>query len=138
MIYVRVYEQRMDLLRAVIVGPSGTPYHDGLFFFDFRFPTDYPNSPPVRICFLQWVSFLSSLLWDFAIVISSLFALQFCAETSFYGQAAKRPNISCEIYYKGTEDVLVHEKIFRSEVGKKKVELNCNFSCIYIPRKEVR
>ncbi|XP_020100643.1 putative ubiquitin-conjugating enzyme E2 38 isoform X4 [Ananas comosus] len=46
MIYVRVYEQRMDLLRAVIVGPSGTPYHDGLFFFDFRFPTDYPNSPP--------------------------------------------------------------------------------------------
>ncbi|KAJ6845458.1 putative ubiquitin-conjugating enzyme E2 25 [Iris pallida] len=45
-IFVRVYEERMDLLRAVIIGPAGTPYHDGLFFFDFHFPTDYPYSPP--------------------------------------------------------------------------------------------
>ncbi|XP_023890078.2 putative ubiquitin-conjugating enzyme E2 38 [Quercus suber] len=45
-IYVRAYEERMDLLRAVIVGAAGTPYHDGLFFFDFAFPPDYPNSPP--------------------------------------------------------------------------------------------
>jgi hypothetical protein len=28
----------MDLLRAAIVGPAGTPYHDGLFFFDVHFP----------------------------------------------------------------------------------------------------
>ncbi|KAI3843194.1 hypothetical protein MKX03_009793 [Papaver bracteatum] len=27
-IYVRVYEERIDLLRAVIIGPTGTPYHD--------------------------------------------------------------------------------------------------------------
>ncbi|XP_039121824.1 putative ubiquitin-conjugating enzyme E2 38 [Dioscorea cayenensis subsp. rotundata] len=45
-IYVRVYEERMDLLRAVMVGPSGTPYHDGLFFFDICFPPNYPHSPP--------------------------------------------------------------------------------------------
>ena len=45
-IYVRVYDERMDLLRAVIVGAAGTPYHDGLFFFDFAFPPSYPNSPP--------------------------------------------------------------------------------------------
>jgi len=45
---VRIYEDRMDLLRAVIVGASGTPYHDGLFFFDFHFPSEYPNIPPVR------------------------------------------------------------------------------------------
>ncbi|KAI3865323.1 hypothetical protein MKX03_037301 [Papaver bracteatum] len=45
-IYVRAYEGRIDLLRAVIVGPTGTPYHDGLFFFDIKFPSDYPNSPP--------------------------------------------------------------------------------------------
>ncbi|XP_020098625.1 probable ubiquitin-conjugating enzyme E2 26 isoform X1 [Ananas comosus] len=45
-IFVRVYEDRMDLLRAVIVGPAGTPYHDGLFFFDIFFPPDYPNIPP--------------------------------------------------------------------------------------------
>ncbi|XP_014506732.2 putative ubiquitin-conjugating enzyme E2 38 [Vigna radiata var. radiata] len=45
-IYVRVYERRIDLMRAVIVGAAGTPYHDGLFFFDIVFPSDYPNHPP--------------------------------------------------------------------------------------------
>ncbi|XP_061360990.1 probable ubiquitin-conjugating enzyme E2 26 [Gastrolobium bilobum] len=45
-IFVRVYESRMDLLRAVIIGAEGTPYHDGLFFFDVFFPSGYPNVPP--------------------------------------------------------------------------------------------
>ncbi|XP_057419049.1 putative ubiquitin-conjugating enzyme E2 38 [Lotus japonicus] len=45
-IYVRVYDQRIDLMRAVIIGAAGTPYHDGLFFFDIVFPSDYPNNPP--------------------------------------------------------------------------------------------
>ncbi|KAL9690487.1 hypothetical protein QQ045_010886 [Rhodiola kirilowii] len=45
-IYVRTYEARIDLLRAVIIGAKGTPYHDGLFFFDIAFPEDYPNRPP--------------------------------------------------------------------------------------------
>ncbi|KAL6514500.1 putative ubiquitin-conjugating enzyme E2 23 [Orobanche gracilis] len=45
-IYVRVYEDRMDLLRAVIVGAYGTPYQDGLFFFDFLLPSEYPDVPP--------------------------------------------------------------------------------------------
>ncbi|CAL5096198.1 unnamed protein product [Urochloa decumbens] len=46
-IFVRAYEDRMDLLRAVIMGPAGTPYHDGLFFFDIYFPPQYPNVPPM-------------------------------------------------------------------------------------------
>ncbi|KAK4259833.1 hypothetical protein QN277_006124 [Acacia crassicarpa] len=46
-IFVRVFEQRMDLLRAAIVGAPGTPYHDGLFFFDICFPPEYPNEPPM-------------------------------------------------------------------------------------------
>ncbi|CAJ2659820.1 unnamed protein product [Trifolium pratense] len=45
-IFVRVYESRMDLLRAVIIGSEGTPYQDGLFFFDVFFPGGYPNEPP--------------------------------------------------------------------------------------------
>jgi ubiquitin-conjugating enzyme E2 O len=45
-IHVRVYEERMDLLRACIVGAAGTPYHDNLFFFDIFFPPDYPHEPP--------------------------------------------------------------------------------------------
>ena len=46
-IHVRVFEERMDLLRACIVGAAGTPYHDNLFFFDIFFPPDYPHEPPV-------------------------------------------------------------------------------------------
>ncbi|XAR68018.1 Ubiquitin--protein ligase [Bertholletia excelsa] len=46
-IYVRVYERRIDLLRAIIVGPAGTPYHDGLFVFDVLFPATYPDIPPM-------------------------------------------------------------------------------------------
>ncbi|CAL0328887.1 unnamed protein product [Lupinus luteus] len=46
-IFVRVYESRIDLLRAVIIGAEGTPYHDGLFFFDVFFPSGYPNVPPL-------------------------------------------------------------------------------------------
>ncbi|KAJ9177018.1 hypothetical protein P3X46_012274 [Hevea brasiliensis] len=46
-ISVRVYEARMELLRAVIIGPAGTPYHDGLFVFDCLFPPNYPDTPPM-------------------------------------------------------------------------------------------
>lgn len=46
-IYVRVYEERIDLLRATIIGADGTPYHNGLFFFDILFPPDYPREPPM-------------------------------------------------------------------------------------------
>ncbi|XP_028781874.1 putative ubiquitin-conjugating enzyme E2 38 [Neltuma alba] len=45
-IYVRAYEERPDLMRAIIVGPEGTPYHHALFCFDFRFPSNYPNQTP--------------------------------------------------------------------------------------------
>ncbi|KAE8719927.1 putative ubiquitin-conjugating enzyme E2 24 [Hibiscus syriacus] len=45
-IYVRAYEERMDLLRAALVGAPGTPYHDGLFFFDIYLHPEYPYEPP--------------------------------------------------------------------------------------------
>jgi len=31
---------------GLILGPPGTPYCLGLFHFDLKFPSDYPNSPP--------------------------------------------------------------------------------------------
>ncbi|MBA0626823.1 hypothetical protein Godav_004416 [Gossypium davidsonii] len=46
-IYVRVCEERINLLRAALVGAPGTPYHDGLFFFDISLPSDYPYEPPL-------------------------------------------------------------------------------------------
>jgi ubiquitin-conjugating enzyme E2 O len=36
----------MDLLRAAMVGSAGTPYQDGLFFFDAHLPPTYPAVPP--------------------------------------------------------------------------------------------
>jgi len=45
-IWCRVYEDRMDLLRAILIGPEGTPYHDNLFVFDFHFGAQYPAEPP--------------------------------------------------------------------------------------------
>jgi ubiquitin-protein ligase len=37
-----------DLLKgyAMIVGPSETPYFGGFYFFEFKYPGDYPHSPP--------------------------------------------------------------------------------------------
>lgn len=32
---------------AMIVGPKQTPYENGLYFFDFDFPSNYPFSPPI-------------------------------------------------------------------------------------------
>ncbi|KAK3137462.1 hypothetical protein QOZ80_5BG0452540 [Eleusine coracana subsp. coracana] len=45
-IYVRAFEDRMDLLRVAMVGASGTPYQDGLFIFDLHLPPSYPAVPP--------------------------------------------------------------------------------------------
>ena len=37
-----------DMLKgyAMIIGPKDTPYEGGYYFFKFKFPTDYPHSPP--------------------------------------------------------------------------------------------
>ena len=45
-ILVRAYDSRIDLLRAMIIGPVGTPYEGVPFLFDIQLPSDYPNSPP--------------------------------------------------------------------------------------------
>ena len=38
-----------DMLKgkALIIGPSDTPYEFGYYLFDFSFPENYPHSPPV-------------------------------------------------------------------------------------------
>ena len=37
-IHVQVDSSRMDLLKALIVGPKGTPYQNGVFVFDIYLP----------------------------------------------------------------------------------------------------
>ena len=74
-IHVRVYEERMDLLRACIVGAAGTPYHDNLFFFDpsyiisFFFLVESMSVWPCCTCVLDYVTscllLMSSTYWSF-------------------------------------------------------------------------
>ncbi|CAK0843208.1 unnamed protein product [Prorocentrum cordatum] len=45
-IWVHMYPDRMELLRACLIGPEGTPYSDALFFFDVYLPPTYPLVPP--------------------------------------------------------------------------------------------
>jgi len=45
-VFVRVDEDRIDVMSALITGPSDTPYSNGCFVFDIFFPSDYPNGPP--------------------------------------------------------------------------------------------
>ena len=44
-IFVRVYNRIIDLMSVMIVGRESTPYHQGLFFFDIFFPSNYLKQP---------------------------------------------------------------------------------------------
>ncbi|XP_067943447.1 baculoviral IAP repeat-containing protein 6-like [Watersipora subatra] len=46
-VFVRCDEERMDVMKVLITGPSDTPYMNGCFEFDVFFPSDYPTSPPL-------------------------------------------------------------------------------------------
>ncbi|KAJ3296463.1 hypothetical protein HK104_001602 [Borealophlyctis nickersoniae] len=62
-ILVRVFEDRIDLLRVLMVGPEGTPYDNGLFLFDVSLPNDYPQSPPCKLAvyFHSWTNGMGRL-----------------------------------------------------------------------------
>ncbi|KAK7866626.1 hypothetical protein R5R35_011533 [Gryllus longicercus] len=50
-IFIRTDDAKCTLLRALIIGPEGTPYSGGCFQFDIFFPSRYPSSPPlVHFC----------------------------------------------------------------------------------------
>ncbi|MCJ1432467.1 hypothetical protein MMC27_001824 [Xylographa pallens] len=45
-IWVRTWEDRLDLLRVLIIGPEDTPYSLAPFVLDFHLNQDFPRSPP--------------------------------------------------------------------------------------------
>jgi len=45
-IFLRVDETRVDVIKALITGPEGTPYHNGCFLFDIFLGPSYNQSPP--------------------------------------------------------------------------------------------
>ncbi|XP_067005905.2 (E3-independent) E2 ubiquitin-conjugating enzyme UBE2O [Anabrus simplex] len=57
-IWVKGFEDRMDLYSVMIRGPEKTPYEDGLFFFDFQLSAEYPKAPP--LC--HYISYCSDRL----------------------------------------------------------------------------
>jgi|TARA_B110000046_G_C12965642_1_gene386565 ubiquitin-protein ligase len=42
------FHNETDMLKgqAMVIGPKGTPYENGYYFFELDFPADYPHSPP--------------------------------------------------------------------------------------------
>jgi len=46
---IHYHHSNYDILcgQAMIIGPADTPYEQGYYFFDFKFPQDYPHKPPV-------------------------------------------------------------------------------------------
>jgi ubiquitin-conjugating enzyme E2 O len=57
-IWVKGFEDRMDLYSVMLRGPEKTPYEDGLFLFDFQLSADYPAAPP--LC--HYISYCSDRL----------------------------------------------------------------------------
>jgi ubiquitin-conjugating enzyme E2 O len=57
-VWVRAFEDRLDLLSVLIEGPKNTPYEDGLFAFDIQLGHDFPTSPP--LC--HYISYCSDRL----------------------------------------------------------------------------
>ncbi|EGG21771.1 Ubiquitin-conjugating BIR-domain enzyme [Cavenderia fasciculata] len=45
-VFVRVDENHMDTMEALITGPADTPYSAGCFLFHITFPANYPAAPP--------------------------------------------------------------------------------------------
>jgi ubiquitin-protein ligase len=45
-IYVVPDENDITLARVCMFGPSNTPYENGIYFFEVKFPNNYPYSPP--------------------------------------------------------------------------------------------
>ncbi|GAA6009174.1 hypothetical protein JCM11491_005781 [Sporobolomyces phaffii] len=45
-IFMRVDEDRIDVIKVLIAGPEGTPYEGGLFEFDVFIPLQYPQVCP--------------------------------------------------------------------------------------------
>ncbi|GAA5823545.1 hypothetical protein JCM11251_000674 [Rhodosporidiobolus azoricus] len=53
-ILVRAYENRLDLLRCLIIGPTDTPFANAPFLFDvFLSPSKFPQEPP-QVYFHSW------------------------------------------------------------------------------------
>jgi len=54
-IYCHIDDSDITNIKALIIGPPNTPYENGFYFFDIKFPNDYPFNPP-KVKFLTYES----------------------------------------------------------------------------------
>ncbi|CCA72505.1 hypothetical protein PIIN_06442 [Serendipita indica DSM 11827] len=46
-VFLRVDESRVDIIKALITGPDGTPYENGCYLFDIFLGASYNHTPPL-------------------------------------------------------------------------------------------
>ncbi|KAI3879257.1 hypothetical protein MKX03_013454 [Papaver bracteatum] len=140
-VYVRVYDN--DVVRAAIIGGAGTPYHDGLFFFDIILPLNYPRVPPAVRCYhectlcnlagagvdhfridTRWATYECQKLlvakWNpnTSTILDILLSIQlvFQTENPYYGMKTNDPRLQKAIKngYKFDEEFECNERLFRA------------------------
>jgi ubiquitin-protein ligase len=52
-IYFYFNEDNINYLYALLIGPEGTPYEKGFYFFSFEYPLSYPMQPPIAKYYTQ-------------------------------------------------------------------------------------
>jgi ubiquitin-protein ligase len=52
-IYIHINEEDINKIYAMIVGTCGTPYEKGFYFFEFKYPDEYPMLPPIAKYYTQ-------------------------------------------------------------------------------------
>ena len=45
-IFLRADEDNLSIMKALVIGPEGTPYANGCFEFDILLSPSYPRTPP--------------------------------------------------------------------------------------------
>lgn len=54
-VYARTWESSVDIVRVLVVGPSGTPYALAPFLFDIKLHNQFPNEAP-NVFFHSWTN----------------------------------------------------------------------------------
>jgi len=70
-IHLRLYGDRMDIMRAALIGPRNTPYADALLFFDVHLSQNYPMVPPA-VKFWSFGERINPNLYESGLVCLSL------------------------------------------------------------------